>query len=116
MSFVVLIGDLDLWIEIQAGDWLEDDIIGFVGALLVVELQVLFFLNFFLRILRLHLNAGSSCRDSGAVDANRGLGSQLDVALLAENSQLVRLIVVRYSSVVIDGRFASHFGSKEGRG
>lgn len=38
MFFVVLIGDLDLWIEIQAGDWLEDDIIGLVGALLVVEL------------------------------------------------------------------------------
>ena len=76
----------------------------------------MFFLNFFLRILRLHLNAGSSCRDSGAVDANRGLGSQLDVALLAENGQLVRLIDGRYSSVVIDGRFASHFGSKEGRG
>ena len=76
----------------------------------------MFFLNFFLRILRLHLNTGSSCRDSGAVDANRGLGSQLDVALLAENGQLVRLIDGRYSAVVIDGRFASHFGSKEGRG
>ena len=38
MSFVVLIGNLDLWIEIQAGDWLEDDIIGLVGTLLVIEL------------------------------------------------------------------------------
>ena len=78
------------WFEIEAGDWLEDDVVGLVRAFLAVNFQVTFLLEqvlllLHLRAFRLHFSAVSApSRDPWAIKAERVLVSKLYVALRTE--------------------------------
>ena len=69
------------WFEIEAGDWLEDDVVGLVRAFLAVNFQVAFLLEqvfvlLHLRAFRLHFSAvGAPRRNPRAIKAKRVLVS-----------------------------------------